>query len=55
MPGCRWSPSKGDPDDRFYAIWKPVSSGGHLLVGNSNREIREVQRILLHGLEDGDS
>jgi signal transduction histidine kinase len=47
-----WLPlvaDKGDPDDRFYAIWKPVSNG-HLLVGGSNHEIREVQRILLHGL-----
>ncbi len=47
-----WLPmvaGKGDPDDRFYSIWKPVSSG-YLLVGQSDREIREVQRILLHGL-----
>ena len=50
-----WLPmvaSKGDPDDRFYAIWKPVSNG-YLLVGQSDREIREVQRILLHGLSWG--
>lgn len=47
-----WLPlvaSKGDPDDRFYAIWKPVSKG-ELLVGWSDRQIREVRRILLHGL-----
>jgi signal transduction histidine kinase len=47
-----WLPmvaDKGNPDDRFYAMWVPVSKG-HLLVGNSDREIREVQRILLHGL-----
>ncbi len=47
-----WLPmvaDKGDPDDRFYAIWKPVSQG-YLLVGGSDREIREVQRILLHAL-----
>jgi len=47
-----WLPmvaGKGDPDDRFYAVWRPVSKG-HLLVGGSDREIREVQRILLHGL-----
>jgi len=47
-----WLPmvaGKGDPDDRFYAIWKPVSNG-YLLVGQSDREIREVQRILLHAL-----
>jgi len=47
-----WLPmvaNKGDPDDRFYAIWKPVSKG-HLLVGWSDREIREVQRLLLHAL-----
>jgi signal transduction histidine kinase len=50
-----WLPmvaSKGDPDDRFYSIWKPVSNG-YLLVGQSDREIREVQRILLHGLSWG--
>ena len=47
-----WLPTvadKGDPDDRFFALWTPVSKG-HLLVGGSDREIREVQRILLHGL-----
>jgi signal transduction histidine kinase len=47
-----WLPmvaDKGDPNDRFYSIWKPVSEG-FLLVGVSDREIREVQRILLHGL-----
>jgi signal transduction histidine kinase len=47
-----WLPlvaSKGDPDDSFYAIWKPVSKG-QLLVGWSDRQIREVRRILLHGL-----
>jgi signal transduction histidine kinase len=47
-----WLPlvaSKGDPNDRFYAVWKPVSKG-YLLVGWSDRQIREVRRILLHGL-----
>ena len=47
-----WLPmvaNKGNPDDRFFAIWTPVSKG-HLLVGGSDREIREVRRILLHGL-----
>jgi signal transduction histidine kinase len=47
-----WLPmvaDKGNPDDRFFAIWAPVSKG-HLLVGGSDREIREVRRILLHGL-----
>ncbi len=47
-----WLPmvaGKGDPDDRFYAIWRPVSKG-HLLVGWSDRDVREVQRNLLHGL-----
>jgi signal transduction histidine kinase len=47
-----WLPlvaSEGDPDDRFYAIWRPVSEG-QLLVGWSDRQIREVSRILLHGL-----
>ncbi len=48
-----WLPlvaGKGNPDDRFFARWTPVSKG-HLLVGGSDREIREVRRILLHGLE----
>lgn len=48
-----WLPmvaDKGNPDDRFFAIWTPVSKG-HLLVGGSDREIREVRRILVHGLE----
>jgi signal transduction histidine kinase len=40
---------KGNPDDRFFAKWTQVSKG-HLLVGGSDREIREVRRILLHGL-----
>lgn len=47
-----WLPmvaEKGNPDDRFFALWIPVSKG-HLLVGGSDREIREVRRILLHGL-----
>lgn len=47
-----WLPmvaSKGNPDDRFFAKWTEVSKG-HLLVGGSDREIREVRRILLHGL-----
>ena len=47
-----WLPTvagKGDPDDRFFALWRPVSKG-HLLVGGSDREIREVQSLLLHGL-----
>jgi len=50
-----WLPmvaDQGDPDDSFYAIWKPVSKG-HLLVGWSDRQIREVRRILLHGLAWG--
>lgn len=47
-----WLPmvaGKGNPDDRFFAKWTRVSKG-HLLVGGSDREIREVRRILLHGL-----
>lgn len=47
-----WLPlvaSQGDPDDRFYSVWKPVSKG-YLLVGGSDRQIREVKRILLHAL-----
>jgi signal transduction histidine kinase len=47
-----WLPmvaDKGNPDDRFYSTWTPVSKG-HLLVGGSDREVREVRRILMHGL-----
>jgi signal transduction histidine kinase len=47
-----WLPmvaDKGGPDDRFFAMWAPVSKG-HLLVGNSDRALRQVQRILLRGL-----
>lgn len=47
-----WLPTvagQGDPNDRFFAVWRPVSKG-HLLVGWSDREIREVESILLHAL-----
>ncbi len=47
-----WLPEvadKGNPDDRFYAKWSPVS-GGHILVGGSDRQIRQVRRLLGHGL-----
>jgi signal transduction histidine kinase len=47
-----WLPEvadKGNPDDRFYAKWSPVS-GGHILVGDSDRQIRQVRRLLGHGL-----
>lgn len=47
-----WLPmvaGKGNPEDRFFAKWTKVSEG-YLLVGGSDREIREVRRILLHGL-----
>lgn len=36
---------KGRPDDRFFALWKPVSKGS-LLVGVSNREMRQTQAFL---------
>jgi signal transduction histidine kinase len=39
----------GKPDDRFYAIWSPVSQG-ELLVGANSRVIIETQNTLLHGL-----
>lgn len=39
----------GQPDDRFYAMWSPVSQGD-LLVGANNRVIIETQSTLLHGL-----
>jgi signal transduction histidine kinase len=42
----------GKPDDRFYAIWSPVSQG-ELLVGANNRVIIETQNTLLRGLFSG--
>jgi len=43
---------RGDPDDRFHALWTPVSKG-RLLVGTSDREIRVIQGLLLNGLAWG--
>jgi signal transduction histidine kinase len=40
------SPPNVRPDDRFFAIWKPVS-GGRLLVGAYDREVRQTQDFLL--------
>jgi signal transduction histidine kinase len=40
---------KGDPEDRFFALWTPVSKG-KLLVGASDREIRQAQELLTRGL-----
>ncbi len=40
---------RGEPDDWFLASWRPVSNG-RLLVGFSNREVRDTQRLLLTGL-----
>lgn len=42
----------GEPDDRFQAIWRPVSKG-RLLVGRSNRELRYTQAFLLEVLGVG--
>ncbi|WP_295555282.1 HAMP domain-containing sensor histidine kinase [uncultured Hyphomicrobium sp.] len=42
----------GEPDDRFEAIWRPVSKG-QLLVGSSNRELRRTQTFLLEVLGIG--
>ncbi len=41
--------SIGRPDDRFYAIWTPVSNG-ELLVGDNDRVIAETSRTLLDAL-----
>jgi signal transduction histidine kinase len=41
--------SIGRPDDRFYAIWTPVSKG-ELLVGGNDRVIAETSRTLLDAL-----
>ncbi|MCC7252293.1 HAMP domain-containing sensor histidine kinase [Hyphomicrobium sp.] len=42
----------GEPDDRFLAVWQPVSKG-RLLVGSSNRELRRTQAFLLEVLGIG--
>lgn len=42
----------GEPDDRFHAIWQEVSKG-RLLVGSSNRELRQTQTFLLEVLGIG--
>lgn len=42
----------GEPDDRFHAIWQKVSKG-RLLVGSSNRELRQTQTFLLEVLGIG--
>lgn len=42
----------GEPDDRFQAIWQDVSKG-RLLVGSSNRELRQTQTFLLEVLGIG--
>lgn len=42
----------GNSQDRFFALWTPVSKG-MLLVGGSDREIRQSRLILLHSLAWG--
>jgi signal transduction histidine kinase len=42
----------GEKDDRFLAVWHPVSKG-RLLVGSSNRELRQTQTFLLEVLGIG--
>ena len=44
--------TNGEPDDRFQAVWQPVSEG-RLLVGSSNRELRRTQAFLLEVLGIG--
>jgi len=39
----------GHSQDRFFAVWTPVSRG-MLLVGGSDREVRQSRLILLHSL-----
>jgi signal transduction histidine kinase len=40
---------QGSPQDRFFSRWTEVSNG-HLLVGGSDREIRQSRLILLHSV-----
>jgi signal transduction histidine kinase len=46
LPGIE---EKGAHQDRFFATWDDVSKG-KLLVGFSDREVRETQLLLLHAL-----
>lgn len=39
----------GSPDDRFYAIWTPVSKGA-VLVGANDRAVAETTKTLLQAL-----
>lgn len=41
--------SEGSPQDKFHAIWTPVSKG-RLLVGRSDREERQSSLILIRSL-----
>jgi len=41
--------NQGSPQDRFFSRWTEVSNG-HLLVGGSDREIRQSRLILLHSV-----
>jgi signal transduction histidine kinase len=41
--------NEGTKQDRFYAIWTPVSKGS-LLVGRSDREARQLETLLLQSL-----
>src|SRR5262245_3325499 len=40
---------RGEPEDRFFTVWTPVSAG-RLLVGTSDREIRVTQGLLWNAL-----
>jgi signal transduction histidine kinase len=37
---------KGEPDDEFLALWKPLSKG-RLLVGSDNSEVKQMKAFLL--------
>lgn len=41
--------SLGNPQDRFFTVWSPVSNG-MLLVGRSDREVRQAKLILVQSL-----
>jgi signal transduction histidine kinase len=49
LPGVT---SEGTRQDRFHAIWTPVSKGS-LLVGRSDREARQLKTLLLQSLGVG--
>lgn len=47
-----FSMDRGEPNDEFLAIWKPLSKGS-LLVGSDNSEVKQMKSFLLRLLAYG--